>query len=228
MENETTGTVATRRTSRITSYWSVLPGALLLLTLWSLPAWAQDMSMKLGINRASFSGLTYTHDDGTTEYSNSEALVGNELFFEYVMAERFSLEIDASVSPLSRNYRLEEGGVIASDNVTETFNYVTYGANLYFTKAQRKGLKVLVGVATGTASIDHEFEGGTLGAKTTSNDATLAIFKLGMDWVTTMAGLRLQYQLVEGKVSNTTQITGVKQTMDINGGLIVLGVFAFF
>ena len=92
----------------------------------------------------------------------------------------------------------------------------------------RKGLKFLVGLFAGNADIDQTFEGGTLGAKSSSNSTSVTVVKLGLDWITKMAGFRFQFQNWEGTASNTTQISPVKQTVDMTGSVISLGVFAFF
>ena len=191
-------------------------------------ALGEETTMKIGINRVSASGMTYTHDDGTTEYTNSEAYVGNDIYFEYIISQHFSLEIDSTITGLQRTYTLESGGTVISDNVTETLTYTTYGANLYFNRADKRGLKFLIGVSTGTATVTHDFEGGTLGTASSSNSPGLTIFKLGMDWITKFAGFRLQYKVIEGSAGNTTEVTGVTQTADLNGSFLVLGVFAFF
>jgi hypothetical protein len=192
------------------------------------PVLGQDMSFKIGLNRASTSGMEYTHDDGSTPVTISESSVGNELFIEYLISERFGLEINSTISPLKRTYSLESGGTTISQNVIEEASYTLYGANLYFSKAGRKGLKFLVGLFAGTADISHSFEGGTLGTKSTSDSTSVTVVKLGLDWITKMAGFRFQYQNWEGTASNTTQISGVKQTGDMTGSVISLGVFAFF
>jgi hypothetical protein len=49
-----------------------------------------------------------------------------------------------------------------------------------------------------------------------------------MDWITKFAGFRLQYKVIEGSAGNTTEVAGVTQTADLNGSILVLGVFAFF
>lgn len=207
--------------------------AILLVLFWAMTgatglALGVEMNMKIGINRVSASGMTYTHDDGATEYTNSEGYVGNDIFFEYVISQHFSLEIDSTITGLQRTYTLEAGGTTISDNVTETLSYITYGANLYFNRADKRGLKFLIGISTGTATVTHEFEGGTLGTASSTNSPGLTIFKLGMDWITKFAGFRLQYKVIEGSAGNTTEVAGVTQTADLNGSFLVLGVFAFF
>ena len=204
--------------------WVVFLGWVLV----AAPVFGQEMSIKIGLNRVSSSGMEYIHDDGTTPITVSDSSVGNELFLEWLISERFGLEINSAISPLKRTYSLESGGTTISENVVEEVSYTLFGANLYFSKAGRKGLKFLVGLYAGTAEISHAFEGGTLGTTTTSNSTSLTVFKLGMDWITKMAGFRLQYQNWEGTASNTTEITGIKQTGDMTGSVISLGVFAFF
>ncbi len=210
-----------------------LPVAILFVLLCAITgatglALGDEMTMKMGINRISASGMTYTHDDGATEYTNSAGYVGNDIFFEYVISQHFSLEIDSTITGLQRTYTLEAGGTIISDNVTETLTYTTFGANLYFNRADKRGLKFLIGISTGTAKVTHEFEGGTLGTASSTNSPGLTIFKLGMDWITKFAGFRLQYKVIEGSAGNTTEVAGVTQTADLNGSFLVLGVFAFF
>ena len=204
--------------------WVVFLGGLLA----AAPVFGQDMSIKIGLSRISTSGMEYTHDDGTTSVTVAESSIGNELFFEYLISERFGLEINTAISPLKRTYSLESGGTTISENVVEEVSYTLFGANLYFSKAGRKGLKFLVGLYAGTADISHSFEGKTLGTASSSDSTSVTVLKLGMDWITKMAGFRFQYQNWEGAASNTTQITGIKQTGDMTGSVISLGVSAFF
>ena len=213
-----------KRSIQATSLLVIFLGGLMV----ACPVFGQDMSFKIGLNRASTSGMQYTHDDGTTPVTNSDSAIGNEVFLEYLISERFGLEINSSVSPLKRTYTLESGGTVISQNVIEEASYTLFGANLYFSKAGRKGLKFLVGLSAGTADITHSFEGGTLGTDSSSNSTSVTVVKLGMDWITKLAGFRFQYQNWEGTASNTTQIAGVKQTGDMTGSVISLGVFAFF
>jgi hypothetical protein len=100
--------------------------------------------------------------------------------------------------------------------------------NLYFTRATRRGFQFAIGVATGTVAVTQEFEGGSLGKQSTSNSFALTAIKLGMEWITELAGVRFQYQSTTGSTSNTSELNGVKQTVDYGGDALSLGVFAFF
>lgn len=192
------------------------------------PALARgEPSIKIGLNRMSVSGVTYTHDTGTEQLTESGPMVGNELFFEWVMSERLGLEIGSTLTPLKRVYTLK-GAAVVSDSVTETLNTTSVGLNLYFNKATRRGLKFLLGLGVGSAKVTHEFEGGTLGTQSTTNDLTLNTLKLGLDWITNFAGLRLQYLATSGTTRSSTNLTGVIQTVDAAGSGVVLGIFAFF
>ena len=95
--------------------WVVFLGGLLA----AAPVFGQDMSIKIGLSRISTSGMEYTHDDGTTSVTVAESSIGNELFFEYLIFERFGLEINTAISPLKRTYSLESGGTTIPENVVE-------------------------------------------------------------------------------------------------------------
>ncbi|HEX7926687.1 MAG TPA: hypothetical protein VF678_03785 [bacterium] len=185
-----------------------------------------DPSFKMGLDRLSYTGATYTHETIATsaKETNSDVLSGADAFFEWVASEHFGLEYTTTITPLQRSYKL--GAV--SDNVNESTSLSLPGVNLYFTKANRKGLQYAVGVATGTASVKQEFEGGTLGKKSTTASVPVTAVKLGVEWVTNLAGVRLQYQAMTGSASNTTEVTGVKQTVNYNGSLLSLGVYTYF
>ncbi len=188
-----------------------------------------EPSIKIGLDRLVLSGASYTHQDllTTTKESNTNSVSGAELFVEWLASDHFGLEIASTVAPLQRSYQLGSGTPV-SDNVNESATFTTIGANLYFTRAKRKGFQYLVGVATGTMQVKHEFEGGTLGKVSSTNSFPINTVKLGVEWVTEMAGVRLQYVATSGSTSNTTQLTNVKQTVNYTGGMAVLGVYAFF
>ena len=184
-----------------------------------------EPSVKIGIARIQHYDPEYIHDDGTLPSKVTKEMKGAELFFEYILYERFGLEMNYTLTPLSRTYDL---GVI-SDNVEETVSYFLYGANYYWAnKANKKGSAFLLGISTGKATVSHSFEGGTLGKQSTTNSPTILVTKLGWDYNFDFGGARFQYQLVEGQDSNTTEITGVRQTVNLDSNAFLLGVFAFF
>src|SRR5690349_13231266 len=151
-----------------------------------------DPNFKIGLDRLSLSGATYTHETIATsaKETNSDTLTGADAFIEWIASEHFGLEYTTTITPLQRSYKL---GTV-SDNVNESTSLSLLSVNLYFTKAQRKGFQYAVGVATGTASVKQDFEGGTLGKKSTSASVPITAVKLGVEWITNLAGVRLQYQ----------------------------------
>lgn len=204
-------------------------GALLVLGT-AVYAVGGEPSIKIGLDRVSLSGATYTHETIATgnEETNNDAMAGADLFIEWVASDHFGLEIAGTVAPLSRSYQLGSGATPVSENVSESASYTTLGVNLYFTRATRKGFQYAVGVATGTMQVKQEFEGGTLGKASSSTSFPITAVKLAVEWVTEMAGARLQYLGFNGSSSNTTELSGVKQTVNYTAGALSLGVYAFF
>ena len=192
---------------------------------------AQDAypSLKMGMTWATLNGAVYSHTEtGLTTANNAEAMVGTEFMFEYLMLEHIGIEIDYTLSPYQRNYSLVSGGTTIADNIKESARGWSYGMNMYFDKAYRKGVNFLVGVATGTLTVGHEFQGGLHPGVSTSTTMNVQLFRLGMDWTTNMAGLRLRYQGQVGEATNTTAISGVTQNMDYRGSTYSISVYAFF
>jgi hypothetical protein len=214
--------------------WQALRGIVgltgTLLTLAGAALAAGEPSIKIGLDRVSLAGATYTHETIATgnKETNSDAMAGADLFIEWVASDHFGLEIAGTVAPLSRSYQLGSGTTPVSDNVSESASYTTLGVNLYFTRATRKGFQYAVGVATGTLQVKQEFEGGSLGKTSSSASFPITAVKLAVEWVTEMAGARLQYLGLSGSSSNTTELAGVKQTINYTGGALTLGVYAFF
>jgi hypothetical protein len=190
---------------------------------------AREPNMKMGLSRATLTGATYTYKNTATntEYSNSDQLVGTELFFEYLLSDNFSIEADTTVSPLERSFELGTQGSVAQ-NVKESGTYTLLGANLYFTKATSKGFQLLMGVATGAMAVGYTFSGGTIGTKSTASAAKVNTVRLALDWLTELAGLRVQYQLVTGSDTDAAVFTGAKQIVTYSGGTASVGVYAFF
>jgi hypothetical protein len=189
-----------------------------------------EPNIKIGLDRLSMTGATYTHETlaAASQEKNKDALSGADLFIEWIASDHFGLEVAGTIAPLERSYKLGSGATPVSDNVNESASYTTVGVNLYFTRATRKGFQYSIGVATGTVQVKHEFEGGTLGKASSSSAFAITAVKMGVEWVTELAGVRLQYQSTSGAASNTTELTGVKQTVDYSGGILALGVYAFF
>ena len=208
-----------------------LTTALVALFLMTVSAAAQDSypTIKLGLAWAAISGTDYTHtESGIGQVTVNESMVGTNFMFEYVMFENFGLEVDYTLSPFERNFGLSVAGTTIADNVKESAKFWSYGANLYFNKANRKGLNYWVGVSTGVMTVTHEFFGGTRDGKSTTQTLNLQMFRIGMDWVTALAGLRLSYQGQVGEGTNTKGITGVTQKSDYRGDMASIGVYAFF
>ena len=108
------------------SMWVVFLGWVLV----AAPVFGQEMSIKIGLNRVSSSGMEYIHDDGTTPITVSDSSVGNELFLEWLISERFGLEINSAISPWKRPYSLESGRSKASEHVLDARTSSTFGAHL--------------------------------------------------------------------------------------------------
>jgi len=183
--------------------------------------------LRIGLDEVQLSGATYTHDTAGTKVTNAAPLVGTQLDLEFQPSEFFGFEIDYALSPLERSYQLGANGATAN-NVTESTGYTLYGVNLYFNREDRRGFHPVLGVATGQLSVSQKFEGGTVGTQSTHSTVDINVVKAGFDWMTTMAGIRLQYQMWTGEKSNTTQIVGVRQTNSYTSSALVLGVFAAF
>ncbi|MBI4081356.1 MAG: hypothetical protein HY423_01970 [Candidatus Lambdaproteobacteria bacterium] len=204
---------------------------LVLLASWSLPAFAQfqakEPNLKIGLNRVIVAGATYTLDDGTTALTNSDNLVGNELFAEYIFFGRLGVELGATLTPLARTYDLESGNTLVS-TVTETTTSALLGANLYFGRNRARGFNFFFGLGTGYYSTAHAFKGGTLGEQSSSQQVPVNMLKFGMDWMLEQAGLRFQYAMLSGKLSDTEAIPSNTQTLDYTASVLTVGVLAFF
>ena len=185
-------------------------------------------NFKIGINRVVLGDAKYTHDTGSGVATGTGNMTGNDLVLEFLMFERFGLELSTALTSAERNYSLVIGGTTISSNVTETVSVTQIGVNLYFGAAYKKGFNFLIGLGLGPAKVTHEFEGGTLGTTSSTNTINLNTLKLGFDWVTELATLRLQYQNWNGRTSSSTNLTNVLQTVDLGGDVFVLGVLAFF
>ena len=206
--------------------------ALIALTVFTglacaVPTLGHAAGFKIGLDQVQLSGATYTHDTAGTKLTDSKTMVGTQLAVEFLPGEFFGFEIDTAISPLERNYQLGANGA-TSNNVSESAGYTLYGVNLYFNRDERRGFHPMLGVATGQISVAQKFEGGTVGTASTHSTVDVNVVKAGFDWMTTYAGLRVQYQLWTGAKGNTTQITGVRQTNDFTGSALLLGVFAAF
>jgi hypothetical protein len=200
--------------------------AMLATLAWSAPT-TSHAAVKIGLDQVQLDGATYTHDTAGTKLTNAKTMVGTQLALEFSPSEHFGFEIDTSLSPLERSYQLGTNGA-TSNNVSESASYTLYGVNLYFNRDDRRGFHPVLGVATGQLSVTQKFEGGTVGTKSSHSTVDINVLRAGFDWMTSYAGLRLQYQLWTGDKSNTTQVTGVRQTNSYTGSAILLGVFAAF
>jgi hypothetical protein len=188
---------------------------------------------KVGLDEVQLSGAKYTHDDSvnTVTVTNSDGMVGTDLAVEWLPSEHIGFEIDTSLSPLERNYKLGTAGAI-STNVTEKASYTLYGANLYVTRNNVRGIQPLFGVSTGQIAVSQAFSvgngTGALAAINTSATVDINILKFGFDWLTDFGVFRLQYQQWTGAAANATKLTGVRQVNDYTGSAIALGAFAYF
>lgn len=201
--------------------------ALLLTAAGCLAPTLARADFKVGLDEVDLSGAKYTHDANGTKTTVSTDMVGTQLALEWLPTDFVGFEIDYSAAPLQRNYELGSSGAI-SNNVTETASFTTFGANFYPFREEKRGIHPLIGVAAGTIDVSQKFEGGTLGNVSTTNSVTINQLKLGLEWVGNRAGVRLQYGIWSGSTSNTTKLTGVRQTNDYSGSAVSLGVFALF
>ncbi len=182
---------------------------------------------KVGLDEVQMTGAKYTHTDGATNPTNSDAMVGTDVAVEWLPSEHFGLEVDYSISPLERNYQLGANGAVSS-NVTEKGTYTLVGANLYLTRNNVRGIQPVFGVAYGTVGANQVFTGGTLGNLTTNNTVDVNILKFGIDWLTDFGVFRLQYQMWTGVAGNATLIAGTRQQNDFTSSALSLGAFAYF
>lgn len=206
---------------------------MLLLMLWGSAASAQvrraQSTVKMGLSRTLLSGATYTLEEtssGTTA-SNSDAMQGNQLFFEYVFFGRIGLELSTGLTEMVRNYDLESGGTTIS-SVEESARTSLLGLNLYFSDHGAPGLKFFFGLGTGIVSVSQKFTGGTLGSQSASHSVPVNVLRLGMDWIRDKAGFRAQVATQTGESADAETLTGYKQTVDYTGTVAGIGVFAFF
>ena len=204
-----------------------------LLVLWDGAASAQtrrgQSTVKMGLSRTFVGGATYQLEETATATttSNSDTMQGNELFLEYVFFGRIGLELATGLTEMVRNYELESGGTTIS-SVEESARITLIGLNLYFNDHGSPGIKYYFGLGAGVASVSHTFTGGTLGSQSSSQSVPLNVLKVGLDWITDKAGLRVQVATQSGEATDTEAITGYKQTLDYGATIIGIGVFAFF
>ena len=186
-------------------------------------------TFRLGFNRSLISGATYTLTNtatGTTA-SNSDSLTGNDLFAEFVFFSRFGIEFDVGLTESEREYKLESGGTLISD-VDESARLSAVFANLYFQDQASPGFKFFFGLGTGVYRVRHKFNGGTLGSESSSENVLVNMMKVGMDWLTDNAGLRVQIISMEGDTKDGQEVTGNNQILDYTATVLAIGVFAFF
>lgn len=211
----------------------VLGAALLLAT--ALPALGQAPSRggksntKIGLNRVSLSGATYTLADstGSVEATNSDPLTGNELYLEYIFFGRIGLELGVGVTEMTRSYELESGGTNLG-NVKESARSALVGLNLYFSDHSSPGVKTFFGLGGGVITVDHAISGGSLGGQSSSQTVPVNTLKLGLDWIKENSGLRVQAFSHTGETIDTEAIEGYTQTVDYTATGFSIGVFAFF
>jgi len=204
----------------------------LRVAVWALAARAQGVdqpTIKIGLNHQIVTGASYTLEDtaGTTSVSNSDTMTGTELFLEWLIFNRVGLELGASVTPLERTYELESGGTTVSE-VTESAQLIVFGANLYLNRRTSRGFQYLIGVGGGTLTVSHEFKNGSLGNQSSSLTLPVTFIKVGVDYLIRGGGARLQFSSFTGSARDIDEISGYKQTLDYNLGILGLGVFIFF
>lgn len=186
-------------------------------------------NMKIGFSRIALSGPTYTlkENTATTSVSNSDAMTGNQLLLEYIFFGRIGLELDFGVPELTRTYELQSDGATLS-TVTEKAQAILLGLNLYFSSHETPGVKPYFGLGAGQITVDHEFNGGTLGSQSSSQSLQLNVLKVGLDWIRENSGLRVEVFSWTGEDSDTTAIAGYTQTISYTATGFSIGVFVFF
>jgi hypothetical protein len=185
-------------------------------------------TFRLGFNRSLICGATYTLTDSTgAAVSNSDSLTGSDIFAEFVFFNRFGIEFNTALTDAEREYKLESGGTLIS-NVDETARLSSVSANLYFQDQSTPGFKFFFGLGTGVFRVQHRFAGGTLGNESSKENVAVSTVKVGMDWLTENAGLRVQVISMEGDTTDTGEVPGFEQTLDYTATVLAIGVFAFF
>lgn len=160
-------------------------------------------NIRIGFNRNLVSGVKYTLQttDGTESDSNSDSMTGNELTAEFILFNRFGIELNVGLLPMEREYKLVDssGNLIA--NVDEAARLVALSANLYFQDLSTTGFKFFFGLGAGTVRVSHRFSDGTLGTESSDVSVTVSLMKFGMDWLTDQAGFRAQVVSMEGETA---------------------------
>ena len=216
--------------------FSMLAGVILLLVI-GAPAHAQfggetalgPANLKLGFNRSVISGATYSLTDASgATVSNSDSMTASDVYAEFILFSRFGVEINTALLAMEREYALNDASGALIGNVTETARPTTLSFNLYFQDQSTTGFKFMFGLGAGIVTVDHRFEGGTLGQASSNETVTINLMKFGVDWLTDKAGFRAQLIAMTGDARNGAQIIGFQQDYSYDATVATIGVFTFF
>ena len=183
-------------------------------------------SFRVGFNRLSVSGATYTLKDAANQAaSNSDSMTGTEIYAEYVFFSRFGVEVDLGLTEMEREYNLASGGLTSS--VVENARLTAVYANLYFQEQSSTGFKLFFGLGTGVVSVEHNFA-GALVTGSSQKSVRVNLLKGGVDWLTDKAGFRAQIISMQGDTDDAQELPTFIQTIDYTATVFAIGVFVFF
>lgn len=187
-------------------------------------------NIRIGFNRNLVSGVKYTLQDsaGTELDSNSDSMTGNDLTGEFILFNRFGIELNVGLLPMEREYKLVDSTGALISNVDEAARLLSLSANLYFQDLSTTGFKYFFGLGAGTVRVSHRFSGGSLGTQSSDVSVTVNLMKFGMDWLTDQAGFRAQVVAMEGDTQNGQEIPPFEQLINYTATVATIGVFTFF
>lgn len=217
--------------------WACAAAGALLSIFLASPAQAQfagestgAANIKLGFNRNLISGAKYTLENNSTgeSFTNSDSMSGNDVSAEFILFNRFGVELNVGLLPTEREYQLQDASGTLVANVDETATPILLSTNLYFQDLSTTGFKFFFGLGAGLVSVSHNLTGGTLGSDSSDVTVTVNLIKVGMDWLTDKAGFRAQVVSMEGSTQDGLEIPGFLQTIDYTATVATIGVFTFF
>lgn len=187
-------------------------------------------NIRIGFNRNLVSGVKYTLQNtaGTESDTNSDSMTGNDLTAEFILFNRFGIELNVGLLPMEREYKLVQSDGTLIANVDEAARLVSLSANLYFQDLSTTGFKFFFGLGAGTVRVSHRFSDGTLGTQSSDVSVTVSLLKFGMDWLTDQAGFRAQIVTMEGETQDGQEIAGYEQFINYTATVATIGVFTFF
>lgn len=189
-------------------------------------------TIKAGLNRVFVSGATYTLADnaGTPSFSNADAMEGNEVFLEFLFFGRMGVELGVGLTEMTRTYSLGGAAEAVDLNVEETARPTVVGLNIYSGDHSSGGVKYFFGLGTGQVAVSHTYSGTGITAAASSVTVPINTLKIGLDWITENAGVRLQFISQSGEKTDTETHSGdaYTQTVSYAASVFAVGVFSFF